>query len=35
MLPEKDHGIGSALADEELYAWLLKHSRKDKKVPKP
>ena len=26
MLPGKDHGIGSALADEELYAWLLKHS---------
>lgn len=32
MLPEKDHGIGSALADEELYAWLLKHMRKDGEV---
>jgi len=29
MLPDKDHGIGSALADEELYAWLLKHSRSE------
>jgi len=35
MLPDKDHGISSALADEELYAWLLKHSRKDEKVTKP
>ncbi len=29
MLPDRDHGIGSALADAELYAWLLKHSRSD------
>jgi predicted peptidase len=35
ILPGKDHGIGSALADEELYAWLLKHSRKDEKGTKP
>ena len=35
MLPGKDHGIGSALADEDLYAWLLKHSRNDEKVKKP
>ena len=26
MLPDKDHGIGSAVADGELYAWLLKQS---------
>ena len=35
MLPQKDHGIGDALTDEELYAWLLKHSRKDDKSKKP
>ena len=35
MLPQKDHGIGDALTDEELYAWLLKHSRKDDKAKKP
>jgi len=35
MLPGKDHGIDSALADEDLYAWLLKHSRNDEKVKKP
>lgn len=34
MLPGKDHGIGYALAEEELYAWLLKHSRKDGKATK-
>jgi len=28
MLPGKDHGIGSALADGELYEWFLKHARK-------
>ncbi len=32
MLPGKNHGIGSALADDELYAWLLKHSRQDKET---
>ena len=35
MLSDKDHGIGSALADEELYEWLLKHSRKGEKGVKP
>ena len=35
MLPGRDHGIGDALTDEELYAWLLKHSRKDDKAKKP
>ena len=35
MLPGKDHGIGSALADEELYAWLLKHSHSGLKAVNP
>jgi len=35
MLPDKDHGIGSALADEDLYAWLLKHSRSGVKAVTP
>lgn len=35
ILAGKDHGIVSALVDEELYTWLLKHSSQENKATKP
>ena len=35
LLPDQGHGITPALADAELYTWLMKHSRSPAKASKP